>query len=294
MLFTSQVTVFYNLLLRVSQVIISGNVSSMTAMTYSRAVGLFVRKYRIEHQITLETIARHGRVLGARWSVSSIQAIESGRAAPTLPTLLTLGLVLGDLTGRRLTLLDLLGDAETFGQPPLSRRNQPVGRSFVARALKGKPLELRETDFDHPIEHNWSGQGPEPLPGEETSESRSLDGSGPITGTPPLRPSERSGQLDALLEDSQLPPEPDWNQDETVVSDVLPPSLAERRAARRLGIEATQLQRLADRLWGRSIEEESARRAGEGSTSQARGRVTRLLVAELQQTLKEGSWDDQD
>lgn len=266
----------------------------MEAMTYSRAVGLFVHKYRIEHRITLETIARHGRVLGARWSVSSIQAIESGRAAPTLPTMLTLGLVLGDLTGRRLTLLELLGDAETFSQPLLSRRNQPVGRSFVARALMGKPLELRETDFDHPVEHNWSGQAPEPWPGEETSESRSLDCSGFTTDTPPIRHSERSGQLDALLEDSQVPPEPDWDQDETVVSDALPPSLAERRAAKRLGMEATQLQRLADRLWGRSMEDESARRAGEGSTSQARGRVTRLLVAEMQQTLEEGSWDDQD
>lgn len=60
------------------------------------------------------------------------------------------------------------------------------------------------------------------------------------------------------------------------------PSLVEYRAAKKLGLTAEELQQQSTRLWGRSIEEEAFDRAGSGSTPQARGRVTRLLVTELQ------------
>ena len=64
-----------------------------------------------------------------------------------------------------------------------------------------------------------------------------------------------------------------------------PASLAEQRAAHKLGIDAPRLQRLALELWQKPLEDEARRRAGEGSTPQARGRVTRLLLDEIRQHL---------
>lgn len=74
-----------------------------------------------------------------------------------------------------------------------------------------------------------------------------------------------------------MPPEP-----------VLPRSgsLAEDRAAKTLDIDIARLQQLAEELWTRSLEEESHRRAGPGSTPQARGRVTRVLVDEIRERLR--------
>lgn len=63
--------------------------------------------------------------------------------------------------------------------------------------------------------------------------------------------------------------------------DTVSSSLAERRAAERLGIDAGELQEWADQLWGRSLEEEAGHRAGPKSTPQARGHVTRGLVEEI-------------
>lgn len=57
-----------------------------------------------------------------------------------------------------------------------------------------------------------------------------------------------------------------------------PASLAVKRAAQKVGIAPTEFLDWADRLWGRSLEDEAARRAGPESTPQARGLVTRRLV----------------
>lgn len=58
-------------------------------------------------------------------------------------------------------------------------------------------------------------------------------------------------------------------------------SLAEQRAAQKLGIPARELQQRAADLWGHPLETEALSRAGTDSTPQARGRVTRLLIDEL-------------
>jgi hypothetical protein len=65
------------------------------------------------------------------------------------------------------------------------------------------------------------------------------------------------------------------------------PSLAEQRASKRLGITPERLQRWAERLWGHALDAEAARRAGDDSTPQARGRVTRILVQEVRNAIDE-------
>ncbi len=64
-----------------------------------------------------------------------------------------------------------------------------------------------------------------------------------------------------------------------------PVTLAEKRAAEKLAIEPSELKRYAHELWEDTLEEESAVRAGESSSPQARGRATRMLVDEIRKVI---------
>lgn len=245
----------------------------METETYANAVGRFLRDYRQLHGITLDAVAQLGREFGATWSLSSVQAIEGGRAAPTLPTLLTLALVLGRLSGEPLKLTDLLGSAKALDRPYVDRPDQPFLRSWVERALCGDTVELKDADYHHVYE------GPEEVWDEDTEREVMARMKQPSTA-------EDEGNLVAGIRDEMLePPEP---------AEYRSPrrpgvSLAESRAAKKLGIRPLELQQRAIRLWRRSLEAETFSRAGMDSTPQARGRVTRLLVEELQESPKEES-----
>ena len=94
---------------------------------------------------------------------------------------------------------------------------------------------------------------------------------------------EVADQVAQLLDQSQMPPEPATRNPAKGDAG----SLAEERAAKKLGISIAQLRQLALDLWARSLEEESSRRAGTDSTPQARGRATRVLVDEIRGSMKE-------
>lgn len=58
-------------------------------------------------------------------------------------------------------------------------------------------------------------------------------------------------------------------------------TLAETRLAKRNGVDAEALHAVCMALYGHSLDEEAAKRAGEGATPQKRGRVTRVLADEI-------------
>lgn len=127
-----------------------------------------------------------------------------------------------------------------------------LNRSWFDRMLAGEPLSVSPDD-DPAFA----------VPTESRASEKSID----------------QGRLvEALLDASREPAERPSRDG----------SLAETRAAGRLGIAVDELQALAQRLWGDSLEAESARRAGPASTPQARGRATRLLVDELRRELDAG------
>ncbi len=243
----------------------------MEATTFAAAVGTFLRAYRLEHGIKLESIAQVGREFGATWSLSSVQSIEGGRASPTLPTLLTLALVLGQLSGEPIRLSDLLRPAEALDRPFVLTPDQPVLRSWVERVLSGDKVDLTEEDFVQVHERNaraWH---------EDLEHPAAQLSSGQLTEE------ARHAHVDALWEAMNEPPEP------FEYSKPLRPraSLAESRAAKKLGVKTLDLQRQAVRLWGHSLESEALSRAGVDSTPQARGRVTRMLVDEIRTSMTE-------
>ena len=80
---------------------------------------------------------------------------------------------------------------------------------------------------------------------------------------------------------------PDATADEILEVSMAGPDLSEERVARSLEVGVHALRVLAHRLWGRGLSEERNSRVEEGSSPQARGRVTRQLVDELRTGLAE-------
>lgn len=238
-------------------------------MSIAEAAGRFLRRYRQMHGLTMDSVATAGREFGATWSLSSVQAIEAGKAAPTLPTLLTLALVLGRLSGEPVRLADLVSEADLIDRPFVARPDQPVRRTWLERVLSGVPVELHDVDYVHVADH---GEGSE----SDDSELAALASNIPLT------PQQRREQVDALWEAMNEPPDADSGRSSASKRH----SLAESRAAKKLGVQPLLLQQHAVRLWGHSLETEALHRAGADSTPQARGRVTRILVDELRASIE--------
>lgn len=237
------------------------------------AVGAFVSRARSEHGLTLDQIASVARSYGAGWSASSVRNIERGQASLTLPTMLLLALALGHLTGRPLKLSDLLGDAELLALGTDSR--YPVRRAWLDAALGGRPVTFDEDDTAGADDVD-RGDFDEHFEDEVLRELRKMRGR-------EMTHAHRQGQLEQLTEQAHMPPEPKRRFTTSGAAG----SLAEERAAKKLGTTGARLRQLAQDLWGRPLEDESSRRAGPGSTPQARGRITRVLVDELRESMKD-------
>lgn len=242
--------------------------------TVPAAVAAFVSRIRREYGLTLDQVAGAARSNGASWSASSVSNIERGQASLTLPTLLYLALALGDLIGRPLTLSDLLGDAEALSLVADGRYS--MKRTWVDAALKGaqvvmtdhRPIDSLDLENDTDVDESFED--------EVLHKMREM-------GDRELTRPENHDALAQHLEESQMPPEPTRRSTTRGGAG----SLAEERAAKKLGISTARLRQLAHSLWARPLEDESARRAGPGTTPQSRGRVTRVLVDEIRAFIKE-------
>ena len=244
-------------------------------LTISAAVGAFVSQARREHGLTLDQIATAARAFGASWSASSVRNIERGQASLTLPTLLLLALALGDLLGRPLTLSNLLGDAEVLTL--VAGEENPIRRSWVDAAVSGAEVTIRPDKRIDVLDTESDFEMDEEFEDEVLREMHKMRGQA-------MTRAQQHDQVAQLLEQSQMPREPA----------VMVPgkgdagSLAEERAAKKLGVSTLRLKQFAQDLWGRPLEVEALSRVGANSTPQARGRVTRVLVDEIRGSMKEG------
>ncbi|WP_157802901.1 helix-turn-helix transcriptional regulator [Compostimonas suwonensis] len=191
---------------------------SSSPVSVAAAIGIVVRRLRRENSISRDSLARAGAQFGVGWGITTIENIEAGRFAPTIPTLYVLCRALTYLSrDQTFGLLDLLpteGDLE-------------VATGFVVPAAR-----LRRFLGD-------------------TNVLESLD--------------------DGLDEHLRMLGGPKT-----------PPSLAESRAAKKLGIDVSTLQRLArDRFTGDTLDQVVSQSAGPGASPQARGHETRYYVQEL-------------
>jgi len=249
----------------------------MVAQRFADVIGAYLREARRKNGITLEQVVNAARRHGAGWSVSSVQALEAGKASPTLPNLLFVALVVGELTEETISLADLFSKGRLYDLPRFD--GQPASREWLMSALSGARVEApaaRDSKAHQRGYEEWPEYVDRVLFDDEVEQAVAARGYAPLTQA------EKDSQLDALLEESR--------DHERGFSDRrgARPGLAVKRAASKLGISPLDLERQAVRLWGRTLEAESRRRAGFESTAQARGRVTRLLVEELRKSLGEG------
>ncbi|MGJ9372515.1 hypothetical protein [Nesterenkonia sp. CF4.4] len=273
--------------------------------SYPEAVGSFLRAYRKENRLTLEAVARAGHKYGARWGVASIRNIEAGKAALTVPTLITLALSLRKLTGKSLTLSELTGEGSSISLG--ADKSLPVTRAWLAEVMAGSAIELDFNDraeaarlrseiteqeeaeaFGQPNRvHDRTGAARQRSGMTEQEEAESFRQSDEVHDRN-LSHIDDAAVQEALWEDRLQPPEPPEEPEEPrgpgepqELFDDQPPSLAETRAAEALKIDPLELKLWAWTLYGRSLEQESIARVGQDASPQKRGAATRALIREI-------------
>ncbi|QDQ98114.1 helix-turn-helix domain-containing protein [Tomitella fengzijianii] len=214
-------------------------------------VGRNAQAIRMRADAGTEAVAQVAREYGLRWSDSRVSALEKGKVSPTLPTLFALAQALGDVTGERISIADLV---EHDGWVRLNADLDVRGAAIVS-ALRGEPLDLASGDVRGGVEElqDVAAKG---------IERAALDGRLPES-VPRL-----------------------FGHSRTVIRQLAQASgVAEERAAKSLGLNPASLAALSYHLWGRTLSEERDRRVGEGANAQHKGQVTRELRAELKAAL---------
>lgn len=229
----------------------------MSSLTES--IGRYVAQVRNEHGLTLDNLATVSRKWGMTWTTTSIRNFENGKFALTLQNLTGLALVMGKVTGKPHRLVDLLGDTgdvgESFPQLASADKLGYLSREWLEGVLTGAVVEVGVSDY---------------VRGGDFAADALTRAVTAMQAVAKLLPTDMS------FED--IP--------------AATPTLAEKRAAARLGERDDIVAVWARHLWGRSLDDEASARAGEGVSAQARGYATRALVNELRQRMEQDRGDD--
>ncbi|MFK3672111.1 helix-turn-helix domain-containing protein [Leifsonia aquatica] len=113
-------------------------------MPLAEAFGAGLRRIRLENSLTLDRVASASSTFGLKWSTARVVEFENGRIPITLPTLMRLGTALTALTGRGVSLADLLGWDHWLELP-----GSPGGlihAEAFRQAFSGGPVDLRQGD----------------------------------------------------------------------------------------------------------------------------------------------------
>ncbi|WP_255028774.1 hypothetical protein [Rhodococcus sp. GA1] len=221
-------------------------------MTESRAlsevVGQNARAHRTKGEATLDDVARAARFYGLKWNTGRVGDLESGRIPATLPTLFVLAEVLGDVTGERITIADLVWtDGWVEINPELTVKGETL-----AKSLQGEPVHLRAGDV-HGAVDRMKEQVPKLL--AELKELPEYLNKTEITA---LERAERNS------------------------------GVTEERVAKDLGISLLRMHHESAHLWGDSFSRERDRRAGANANAQRKGQITRRMKEELRVSMRRG------
>ena len=230
---------------------------SISVMQICELLGTWLSDYRHDHGLTLSGIADAARKYGANWRAANISRMEAGgNSIDALPTLLILFAVLNDLTGDDLKL-----------STPFANEVQRVEKGAAAPRLSMNgdydvaPYEIYRSLKDRPV---------------KLSSSASLT----VTGN------DGKNSVGVIFPDTMMHSQEDGH--DTPINRHYPPTSAEKRLANRLikeqqvlALDDYTVAAICDLLYGHSLDEEAAKRAGEGATPQKRGRVTRVLAGEI-------------
>lgn len=245
----------------------------MKDMKINEAVGAFVKRFRAEHDLTLEEIADASRKIGTTWTAATISAIERGGSkADALPTMLILADALTDAYHDKhgtddcmVSVLDLIKDTERLDITD----TLTVHTDSIITIITGDGYAtLVDADLADKWNQEFDDRARRSL---FVMERRKLDALG-------YMPEGEEEGIVHMFGEEGAEQFKHWK---------LVPTAAERRAAKKLGVEPIRVAE-AMYLWcGHSLDDEVRKFAGEGASPQKRGRVTRKLVAELKDYMRQ-------
>lgn len=220
----------------------------------AQVVGGNGRRIRQEARLTLDDVAVATRWVGLKWGESRVADFEAGRVSPTLPTVIAYVSAMAMLDVDVTPVQLFAGDREV-------------------QVTRNHCVELDDL-------RDWLSGGPIPAP---------------------PRPRAAVGVQNPGLPHPESASEERWRARQSMrwhfrhawdVSGLLAKSGAtEERTRRALGFSPEGFASLSFKLWGRTFTEERDHRAGDGANAQTRGRVSRILRAELENEVGHG--DDQ-
>ena len=222
--------------------------------TLSEIIGMNAREIRLWTGASLERLSFAARAHGLNWSTGRVGDLESGRVQATLPTLFALAASLSQLSGRPITFKELLRPNDWRGSVEVNEKFVIAQDDFVAMLGTGSVWADREEEI-------------------ETAEQHMAN----ATATDLVRALGWPNKEDAIR-DLNLPDEEKLVE---VLVAVDKATLADRRAAKTLGVSLPELMIAALRRWGKPLSDRREELAGTDSTNQHRGQITRDLYAAL-------------
>ncbi|MFA7509462.1 MAG: hypothetical protein WCZ29_03160 [Mycolicibacterium vanbaalenii] len=205
---------------------------------------------RLRGDISGDRLARAARKRGLNWGTGRVADLEAGRVSPTLPTLISVALALGDVRGEPIRLADLVqceGYVRVSGDLVLSGEalvHYVSGREVrvVMRYIPGGMDEVRQLFERY----------------DATRKAFLAE----------LNPNFADVEPSLYLSIYEASGE------------------AENRAATAVDTDLYNVSVASAYLWGRTLSDERDARAGADSTAQKRGRITRQLYDELKVALR--------
>lgn len=255
-------------------------------MRMNEIVGDWLRGYRVEHELTLDQIADASHRYGSGWNNVNVLRMEKGGSkADALPTLMILLATLNDLTGDTLTMADVFTDYAG----PVDLGDYTTSYENVTAALQGEKVSFTYASKDK-LEH------------EVRSLATFMEGTTDIDYDAALQKTSLHWSTHDYVAPTATPMfSPSFTRKKHYMVSNHIPTAAEQRLEIRLrdaneGLFGTPsrvwtynsnshlglaVAAICDVLYGHSLDEEAAKRAGEGATPQKRGRVTRVLAGEI-------------
>ena len=244
----------------------------MKSMKINEAVGAFVKRFRAEHDLTLEEIADASRQIGTTWTAATISAIERGGSkADALPTMLILSNALTRAYHQKhgeddnmVSVVDLLNDTKRLDITD----TLTVNTDSVISLLTGDGYgALVDADLADKWDKEFSERSARSL---FVFTRRELEAEG-------RTPEEAREELNNALGDFA----------EQFMNWHLTPTASERRAAKKLGVEPIRVAEATYLWFGHTLDEEAKKIAGANASPQKRGRVTRKLVDALKDYMRQ-------
>lgn len=255
-------------------------------MKVNEIVGDWLQGYRAEHRLTLDQIAAASRKYESGWTSATLSHMEKGGSkADALPTLMILLATLNDLTGDTLTMADVFTDYS--GTVDLG--NYTTSYENITAALQGEKVSFTYASKDK-LEHVVRRiavftKGTTDIDYDAALQRTSLHWSThdyvAPTATPVFRPS--STRKKHYMVSNHIPTAAEKRleirlRDANESLFGTPSRVWTYNSNSHLGLAVAAV---CDVLYGHSLDEEAAKRAGEGATPQKRGRVTRVLADEI-------------